>query len=630
MAEPDMREDEVGLALYKYLFGRRFLIVLDDMWSIEAWEKLQGYFPDNGNSSRIMVTSRLSNLGSRLDDNYGLKIKLLDVESSWRLFCKVVFGGESCPLELEKIGKKIVKSCRGLPLSIVLLEKLERTKECWKSIRRSLNSAVNSENDKHCWKILKFSYKHLPCFLYMGMFEEDSEIHVSTVVKLWVSEGFLKSITGKSLETVAEEYLKELVDRNLILVPELGKTGSIKYCKIHDLLREFCMREAQKERFYHVVGQHSPQGTCSQCRLVIPRGTSKKEVLDAVESTPHARSYISDWKRVRLLPNLRLLRTLKAYDKDIWRIHHYSLEKMFELVNLRLLVVKADRCGQLPSSINLLWSLQTLIVYPDEPIINAPVEIWKMPQLRHVDFNRGLHLPDPPSNSIVIMENLHTLNGVRNFKCDEEIVGRILNIKKLVLTICEPRDDDYCVHNIECLQKLESLSFICVRRSVFLQKLTLPHSLKSLDLQMWMGRMKDILEKVSTLPLLQKLKLMNGRFKTGKWATVEGQFPSLKLLSLTSCCNLKYWMMESSHFPCLEHLHLHKIDLKEIPTELGDIPTLKSVALKLCEKSLVKSAKRMIEEQGEVSFKVEVQIPEEHGELLSLLNPNFQVTVLPF
>lgn len=58
--ESGMSEDELGLELYQYLYGRRFLIVLDDMWSSDAWDKIQRFFPDNQNGSRIYVTTRLS------------------------------------------------------------------------------------------------------------------------------------------------------------------------------------------------------------------------------------------------------------------------------------------------------------------------------------------------------------------------------------------------------------------------------------------------------------------------------------------------------------------------------------------------------------------------------------------
>ncbi|KAL6517262.1 hypothetical protein OROHE_017968 [Orobanche hederae] len=579
-------EDKLGTELYKHLFGRRFLIVLDDMWSIDAWDMIQRFFPDNENGSRVLVTTRLSTLTSQLDNsNYCLKMDFLDEGSSWELFSKSVFGKGSCPLELEEIGKQIVENCRGLPLSIIvvggLLVKLERTKKCWESIKKKLNPALDSENDEHCLKILKTSYNHLPvylkpCFLHLGVFEEDRAIRVSTVIKLWVSEGFLKPASDRSLETVAREYLEELIDRNLIQVHILGSTGKLQYCKLHDSLRDLCLRESEKERFYHVVGQQQQQHSPRR-RIVVLKGTLKTEVVEAMESTPHARSYVSDGDMIQSLPNLRLLRTLKAFDSDTYRCK-CSLRDVFELVNLRYIETKGQGHSQLPCSINLLWSLQTLIVSRCNKEVNAPVEIWKMPQLRHVHFyGRGLHLPDPSSDSIVVMENLLTLKGVKSFRCDEEVVRRIRNIKKLGLeyNISDKRDDQYfCLHNIGSLQKLESFSCKGVTRKYLLKKLTLPPSLKSLHLaNVWL---EELLEKMSSLPLLQKLRLERSWFRRGcQWETIEGQFPSLKLFSLNRCRDFECWMMESSHFPCLGSLYLHKVSpLKEIPSEIGDIPTL--------------------------------------------------------
>ncbi|XP_057779438.1 putative late blight resistance protein homolog R1B-16 [Salvia miltiorrhiza] len=189
----DRSEDELGLELYQYLSGRRFLIVMDDMWNIDAWDSIQRYFPNNENYSRVLVTTRLSQLSSQLNDSYSLQMGFLDEDRSWDLFSRIMFGVGSCPRELEKIGKKIVENCRGLPLSIVLvggvLKNMEQTLGCWKSVRKNLSSIVNLENDKHCLKLLKMSYNHLPvylkpCFLYMGVFEEDDSVEVSTLVKL--------------------------------------------------------------------------------------------------------------------------------------------------------------------------------------------------------------------------------------------------------------------------------------------------------------------------------------------------------------------------------------------------------------------------------------------------------------
>ncbi|GFP89222.1 putative late blight resistance protein homolog r1a-6 [Phtheirospermum japonicum] len=106
-----MSENELGEKLSKSLFGKRYLIVLDDIWSIESWDKVKTFFPDSNDGSVIMFTTRLSNLASQLGGSYeSLEISFLDEDKSWNLFCKSTFGEVSCPKELEGIGKKIVEN----------------------------------------------------------------------------------------------------------------------------------------------------------------------------------------------------------------------------------------------------------------------------------------------------------------------------------------------------------------------------------------------------------------------------------------------------------------------------------------------------------------------------------------
>ncbi|XP_057802829.1 putative late blight resistance protein homolog R1A-10 [Salvia miltiorrhiza] len=651
-------EDKLELELYQYLSGRRFLIVMDDMWSIDAWDRIQRFFPENKNCSRILVTTRLSHLSSQLNNNYSLQMKFLDEVRSWELFSKTVFGVGSCPHELEKIGKKIVENCRGLPLSIVVVGGILRNREhtliVWESISQNLASEVNLDNDKFCMELLKMSYNHLPvylkpCFLYMGVFEEDDSVRVSTLVKLWVSEGFLKPMNGKSLETIAIEFLKDLIDRNLILVGEVGKTGNIKFVKIHDLLRDLCLNQSKKDGFYHVIGQSSPRGLSgqssprgmsSQRRVVIPRNMPKKKVLGDLQSMPRARSIISEYGRVPRIKNSRLLRTLHA--------NKFPYFKDAQYVNLRHLAVEVGSLSSIFTSFTRFWNLHILIVSCNWKEFTAPAEIWRMPQLRDIEMTRGIfYLPEPSSDDVVVMENLLVLERIANFKCSEEVVKRIPNIKKLGIKYFGrggiEQDDYYCLNNIKRLCKLEFLQVDCwddFRAAPY--ALTFPQSLKKLSLYMNGGfEWEKILEKIGSMPLLEKLKLWFGRFGTGKWEMVEGQFPSLKYLELGWCLSLEHWTAESnSIFPCLEKLHLYLMEeLKEIPTQIGDIPTLQKILMSNCGESAVMCAKEIVEEQVELQgedlpFHVQVWVRRKNEALVqivqSLAGPNFEAYVLPY
>ncbi|KAL0417079.1 UNVERIFIED_CONTAM: Disease resistance RPP13-like protein 4 [Sesamum latifolium] len=250
---------ELGQKLYQNLFGRRYLIVLDDVWSTNVWDGLKAFFPNNRNGSRVLVTTRLLDVARSLGshDNY-LTINFLDEDKSWNLLCGKVFAQEECPYpELEKIGKSIAKGCNGLPIAIVviggLLAKSNMTQEYWEFVVKNLTSFSNSEDDEHCSRVLSLSYNHLPihlkpCFLYWRVFPEDHQTSHSVLIQLWVTEGFLKPVNGKTLEEAAEEYLKELIDRNLIIAIDRGLEYPPQLV-MHDLLRDLCLREYEKQHF---------------------------------------------------------------------------------------------------------------------------------------------------------------------------------------------------------------------------------------------------------------------------------------------------------------------------------------------------------------------------------------------
>ncbi|GFP90324.1 putative late blight resistance protein homolog r1a-6 [Phtheirospermum japonicum] len=637
-----MSADELGDKLYKSLFGRRYVIVLDDIWSIEAWDGVKTFFPDNNNRSRIMVTTRLSNLAFQLSGCYGsLHMSFLDDHKSWNLFCKRTFGEDSCPRELEDIGRKIVKNCKGLPLSIAvvggLLAKSKRTRKYWLYIAKNLNSIVNSEDDEWCLKILHLSYKELPvhlkpCFLYMGVYPEDYVIDVPKLMRLWVAEGFLKPINGKCLEVVAEEYFNDLLDRNLVLANEKGYSGETIKCKIHDLLVDVCVREAQKHKFLCIARHHNlnnPQDRNTQRRIVVHDNTKPKVI------------------RTWLSHHGTLVRSLTCkYSASFPKKLHSRLLRVWNQFGDPLILKSTHmivNC-RLSSSIRSLWNLQTLDVR-NRTIVETS-EIWKMSQLRHVKFN-GLHLLDPPPSGRInddgrddiVLGNLHTLLNVINFKFSEQVVKRIPNIKELRVYYMGIVDwSSCCLNNLVQLIHLEFLSFKIhfVEEpfpSELYENLNFPRSLKELALSGTNIKSGDLGAKIGSLPHLQVLNLRGQYSMVGsEWETVEGHFLSLKYLGISGNSILKYWRTESwTHFPCLEHLSLWFLtNLKEIPSAIGE--SLKLIEMRFCSESSIISAKEILKEQedlGNEGLQVHVVVvKEKYQDVESLAGPNFQACML--
>uniref|UniRef100_A0A1U7W9I7 Late blight resistance protein homolog R1A-3 n=1 Tax=Nicotiana sylvestris TaxID=4096 RepID=A0A1U7W9I7_NICSY len=111
----------------------------------------------------------------------------------------------------------------------------------------------------------------------------DIEIPADRLAKIWVAEGFLKTIIHKKPEEVAEECLEDLVGRSLIMVSRRRATGKIRTCRIHDLLRLLCLRGGKTEKFFHVKNKCddvSSDGMEFQRRLCLYREALQNKNLN--------------------------------------------------------------------------------------------------------------------------------------------------------------------------------------------------------------------------------------------------------------------------------------------------------------------------------------------------------------
>ncbi|XP_051115765.1 putative late blight resistance protein homolog R1B-16 [Andrographis paniculata] len=651
-------DESLGEKVHKSLFGRRYLMVFDDIWSIDIWNRIQRFFPDCCDGSRILVTSRLSNVAEELSTSR-VEMKYLDADNSWNLLRQKVFGESSCPVELLDVGKKIARNCRGLPLAIVvvggLLAKGDQTIEHWAHVAEQSTSAAYIDDSEHCSKILSLSYNHLPvhlkpCFLYMGVFPEDYEIRVSKLINVWIAEGFMKPRNGYMLEEIAELCLLDLIERNLIILREWGSTGNLKLCAIHDVLRELSLREAQKESFLCVVtanrSDNIPSNMKRQRRIAL-RVNKKKypRNIKSLLSTSRPRSLIvrnykvlskifrSDAfvsvhseqfelslklrKKVDLSTILRshmfgLLRTIFVIDDEYMkytRKHTSPWDILLALVNLRYLDCIADQGinGGLAYVMHQMRNLKILIFKSSCNKINAPSVIWNFPQLHHVQIAKisppiHLHREEQKQHCCIVLKNLRTLKGLVDFKFDEGVVKKIRDLKKMIVTYNAQNvesSSQYSLHNLGRLQKLESFkcSFKGAMKNIntLYKSVSFPHSLTKLSL--YRCGFWDDVSAIGSLPNLEVLKLKNCYFHGAEWNPVEGEFISLDTLYM-ELVNIKNWNANSTHFPRLKLLELYRLtELNEIPLDIGEIATLRFLGVWHCSKSAIVSARNILEEQ---------------------------------
>lgn len=235
-------------------------------------------------------------------------------------------------------------------------------------------------------------------------------------------------------------------------------------------------------------------------------------------------------------------------------------------------------------------------------IVVAPVEIWNIQQLRHLECHQ-IHVPDPPRTSECILESLQTLKTSVNLRLREEVIP---NIKKLHLLYDRelPGYDDSlfeCFRSFIRFTKLETLKLRIKRgkkSTKLTNMLTLPSSLNKLSLRNCRLNWEDLtMIGIGSLPQLEVLRLeIHPDKDMAEWSSIEGEFKHLKFLKIDSC-KLAGWNAEKAHFPALKNLVLSDVgELMEIPEGIGEIPTLKHICVDSCRNSVAISAVRIKEE----------------------------------
>ncbi|XP_057999223.1 disease resistance protein RGA2-like [Hevea brasiliensis] len=118
----DMGIDQLQRTLREALNGRKYLLILDDVWSEDPRKRgeLKTLLMGGADGSKIVVTTRSQRVAEIMGTVSAQNLSLLSYQDCLSLFFKCAFKGqqEKQNPNLERIGEEIVTKCKGVPLHL--------------------------------------------------------------------------------------------------------------------------------------------------------------------------------------------------------------------------------------------------------------------------------------------------------------------------------------------------------------------------------------------------------------------------------------------------------------------------------------------------------------------------------
>ncbi|KAL5547936.1 hypothetical protein UlMin_003167 [Ulmus minor] len=590
------------------LKAKSYVVVFDDVWQEELWEDINSALPNNNKGSRILVTTR--NVGVANSSPCDLiQLQTWSETSSWELFCKKAFQSEfqgRCPQDLEDLSLEIVNKCQGLPLAIAtiagLLSRKEKVELEWRRVLGDLNtkSGMNSQIERIS-QILSLSYYDLPyplnyCFLYFGIFPEDYSIECERLYRLWIAEGFIIARGEMTLEEVAEAYLKELIQRNLVAIEFEYREN--KKCRVHDLMHDVILSRANEVCFCQTWDENKPRFRGAGRRLRI--SGSIENVLKNVGDSPIRSLFFSDIDEqesfiVTLFKKFKLLEVLD-FDRVPLNILPKEVGNVF---HLKYLSLRDTKVKILPKSIKNLQKLQSLDIR-ETLIRELPVEINELRNLRHLLAYRVNESSFDGYDGVRMHEgigNLKELQSLTLLEAHRGGIGLLKELEKLrklrSLGFSNMTSETWrgfwaSIQNMDHLERL-GLGAKDENEVLDLQYISSPHHL--LQELILVGRLQNLPDTIprfqnicvlilsfswliddpckclKVLTNLESLVLESNAYEGEELHLEKGGFEKLKVLWMRKLDGLKHIEIDEGALPALEKLYLfHCPLLKEFPS----------------------------------------------------------------
>ncbi|KAM3733808.1 hypothetical protein ACB098_11G165900 [Castanea mollissima] len=435
------------------LSGKKFLLVLDDVWNenYNDWDRLRCPFKFGAPGSKIIITTRIDRVSSTMGTTQAYKLKKLPDDACLIVFIQNTLGTTdfSAYPELQEFGPKILERCQGLPLAAKALGGLLRTIHCdeWKNV---LNNKIwdMSEENSDVLPTLRLSYLYLPshikrCFAYCSLFPKDYEFEEQELVLLWMAEGLVQELEKhKPMEDLGVEYFRDLYKRSLFQQSSRNKSLFVMHDLINDLAQwaagQLCYRLEDEsggnmQPKISTKVRHFSYAQCAYDGIAKFKGLTKDMHLRTFLPLPTNpwRSCLANYVFSCLLPQFRCLRVLSLSGYQVFELP----SSIGDLKHLRYLNLSRTLIRSLPESTSSLYNLQTLILKYCDRLTKLPEKIGNLVNLRHLDIE-GANLIKEMPMGIKELKNLQTLSNFVVGKDTASKIGDLMNLESLKGTLC--------------------------------------------------------------------------------------------------------------------------------------------------------------------------------------------------
>ncbi|XP_031505715.1 disease resistance protein RGA2-like [Nymphaea colorata] len=574
----------------------KFLLVLDDVWDLDWWERLEHVLVKKGApGSRIIMTSRKEHISKGIGAAYMLELESFTHEKSWELFLReaLITEDELKRLNLEEIGRNIVSKCGGLPLVIQTVGKVmqskERRREDWEFIANSKIwdlKIPSTTSDSSLLPGLVLSYDDLSpilkhYFTYFSLYQKGVPLYKLDFIMNLMAHGLVENANERNMEVAANHHIDDMVGRRLF---QLTNPDGLSL-QMHDTVHDLATHVAGKEYAHNYVNENTRH-------LAIRKHLSSLDEI-GLQRNHVLRTFLclkplSENPLDKYINNLKMLRVLDLTGGSFTKIP----DSIGDLLLLKHLDLRDTTIKQLPASIGKLQNLLSLLLDGSE-IQELPKEIGQLCNLRHLGLE-NTHQLEFVAEGLGKVTCLRTLSRFIICHANKATVG--CNVKELKNLI--NLKGELTIENLErvtlindaseaLLQEkkdIESLNLsfgkiiigeetseeekkkIAEDQEQLLQELQLPPNLKSLSLTRYCGKKLPI-DWLDGCVHLETIK-----FQSCSWIEKLPSFTMFKCLHLHDCHHLK--TLAAS--PCLEEF---VIDGCASFTQLPFCPKLESVEM---------------------------------------------------